>query len=293
VFGGGGLAIWHVDAADQTGGPSNNRPRGLALEQADGLFQLEAGAGNGNAGDPYPGSTNNMNFNGATTPNSNGYNGASHVSVQLLTGNGDPITATMRGGWPAPNATAVAPVTGTSGTNVQLQVEGTGFAKVGDVELVLGPATFTATSVEWVGKDRILADFDLTGAGDGVYDVVAYNPGGTSDVLAGAFEVTGAPTGVDDPTPSQFALRANYPNPFNPSTTIRYDVASRSEVSLQVFDVSGALVRTLVNGVKEAGSYTIDWDGRNDQGNTASSGVYFYRLSAPGFSDVRKMTLLK
>jgi hypothetical protein len=298
VWGGGGLAIWHVDdsvtrGSGNTGGSTNTRPRGLALEQADGLFQLESGANRGNPGDPWPGSTNKTLFNGGTTPNSNGYTAPSTASVTLLTGNADPIVATMTGGWAAPAPATVTPNTGVSGTTVQVQIDGTGFAKVGTAELVLGVNTFPATSVEWVGKDRILANFNLTGAGNGFYDVVVFNPYDASGALVASFEVTGAATDVGDDTPKKFALRANYPNPFNPVTSIRFDVASRSNVTLRVYDVSGALVRTLVNESVDAGSHVVEWNGRNDQGNPASSGVYFYRLTAPGFSDVRKMTLVK
>jgi hypothetical protein len=298
VWGGGGLAIWHVDdsvarGTGNTGGASNLQPRGVALEQADGLFNLESNLNRGDPGDPWPGSGSKTLFNGGTTPNSNGYTAPSTASVQLLTGNTDPIVATMTGGWPAPSLATVSPVTGTSGAIVQLQIDGSGLAKGGTAELVLGVNTFPATSVAWVGKDRVLATFNLTGAGNGFYDVVVFNPYNSAGALLASFQVTGAPTGIGDGTPKQFALRANYPNPFNPETTIRFDVASRSHVALRVYDVSGALVRTLVDETKDAGSHVVQWNGRNDQGNPASSGVYFYRLTAPGFSDVRKMTLLK
>lgn len=298
VLGGGGLAIWHIEySTSQCGQYGNqgigNRPRGVALEQADGLFQMEGNVNRGDAGDPFPGSTNKVAFNGGTTPNSNGYNGVgSTASVALLTGNADPITATMTGGWAAPTPATVAPNTGASGATVQVQIDGAGFAKVGTAELVLGVNTIPSTSVEWVGKDRILVEFDLTGAVDGFYDVVVFNPYDASGALLASFEVTGGGTAVGD-TPKQFALRPNYPNPFNPSTSIRFDVAARSHVTLRVYDVSGALVRTLVDGPAEAGSHVVEWNGRNDQGSPASSGVYFYRLTAPGFSDVRKMTLVK
>jgi M6 family metalloprotease-like protein len=291
VAGGGGLSIWHIDSGDQTGGPANNRPRGVAVEQADGLGNLEANLNRGDAGDPYPGSTNNMNFNGLTVPNSNGHDGPSSVSVQLTSGNGNPMTATMQGGWAAPVPTTVAPNTAASGNLVQLQIDGSLFAKTGNVELV-GASTIAATSVEWIGKDRILADFDLTGAGSGLYDVVVYNPGGSNAMLDDAFEITGAPTAAGD-LPAKFALLPNYPNPFNPATTIRYEIASRTQVELRVFDVSGALVRTLVNESKAPGAYSLQWNGRDDRGTAVSSGVYFYRITAGDFTDVRKMTLLK
>jgi M6 family metalloprotease-like protein len=297
VWGGGGLMIWHIDSADQTGGGGtwepNLRPRGVAVEQADGAGHLDYGVNRGDGGDPYPGSSNNMSFNGLSVPNSGGHNGGpSTVSVTLTSGNVNPMTATMMGGWPSPAPATIAPAGGVSGNTVQLQIDGSLFAKTGTAELVDGATTIPSTSVEWVGKDRILADFDLAGAPNGDYDVVVYNPGGASAVLTDAFEVTGAPTAAGD-TPHSFELLPNYPNPFNPSTTIRYELASRSQVELRVYDVSGALVRTLVESVKNAGAYSLQWNGIDDRGNAVSSGVYFYRLTAGEFSDVRKMTLVK
>jgi len=301
LSGGGGLAIWHIDYAlsqtgqnGNTGGSTNQRPRGVALEQADGLRNLENNFNRGDAGDPFPGSTNKTAFNGATTPNSNGYNGtASTAMVQLLTGTADPMVATMTGGWAPPSLASVVPNTSSSDTTIQVVIGGSGIAKGCSAELVLGATTISAQSVYWAGKDRIVVDFDLTGAGNGSYDVVVYNPYHSSGALLASFEVTGGSGGGGGETPPQFALRANYPNPFNPSTSIRFDVAARSHVTLVVYDVSGALVRTLVDGMTDAGSQVVEWDGGNDQGNPASSGVYFYRMTAPGFSDARKMTLIR
>ncbi|HEU4365188.1 MAG TPA: FlgD immunoglobulin-like domain containing protein, partial [Candidatus Krumholzibacteria bacterium] len=93
-------------------------------------------------------------------------------------------------------------------------------------------------------------------------------------------------------------LGQNYPNPFNPETRIEYWVAggtdgSRSAVSLVIYDVRGARVRTLVSGEKASGRYAVNWDGRNDHGAPVSSGVYFYRMTARGFEDSRRMVLLK
>jgi flagellar hook assembly protein FlgD len=90
-------------------------------------------------------------------------------------------------------------------------------------------------------------------------------------------------------------LGQNYPNPFNPVTTIEYWVpgGSRTAVSLVVYDVRGARVRTLVNGEKAAGRYAVVWDGHNDAGAPVASGVYFYRMAAAGFTDTRKMLLVK
>jgi len=288
---GGGLVVWHVDVADQTGGPANNRPRGLAVVQADNLNNLESNNNRGDNGDPYPGSSNNNYLSGGTAPNSNGYDGPSHVALTLTSANGDPISTTMQGGWPAPAPVSITPNTSAS-TSVSLQIDGSLFAKTGSVDLVRGTQTFSSTSVYWAGKDRINATFDMTGGINGVYDVVVYNPGGASAVLVGAFTLTGGVTAAGD-TPHRNALLAAYPNPFNPQTTIRYEIANRGHVMLRVYDVSGAVVRTLVDDVKAAGSYSLTWNGRDDHGSSVSSGVYFYRITAGSFSDVRKVTLLK
>jgi flagellar hook assembly protein FlgD len=89
-------------------------------------------------------------------------------------------------------------------------------------------------------------------------------------------------------------LHQNVPNPFNPTTTIRYDVAQGGgHVTLQIFDAGGRVVRTIVDGVESEGRRSVTWDGRSDAGTQVATGVYFYRLSAPGFTQTRKMVMLK
>jgi M6 family metalloprotease-like protein len=289
---GGGLVVWHVDSGDQRSNPANTKPRGVEVVQADGLKTLDIATGNrGDNGDPYPGSTNNNNINGGTLPNSNGHDGPSSVTVALTGPNADPLSVTMKGGWPAPAPVSITPNTSAS-TSVSLQIDGSLFAKTGSVQLVRSAQTFNSTSVYWAGKDRIVAQFNMTGGVNGLYDVIVFNPGGASAVLSQAFTLTGGVTAAGD-MPRKNALLNAYPNPFNPLTTIRYELASRTHVSLRVYDVSGAVVRTLVNGDKPAGSYSLTWDGRDDHGSSVSSGVYFYRIAAGSFSDVRKVTLLK
>ena len=93
--------------------------------------------------------------------------------------------------------------------------------------------------------------------------------------------------------PSQFALVQNFPNPFNPETTIAYDLSERAPVRLEIYDILGQRVRVLMDEVQVAGRYQVRWDGRNAQGQGVGSGVYFYRLQAGGFNQVRRMLLLK
>jgi FlgD Ig-like domain len=92
---------------------------------------------------------------------------------------------------------------------------------------------------------------------------------------------------------AQTALGQNHPNPFNPTTTIGYSVAEAGPVLLDVYDAAGHLVRRLVDGVRGVGSHTATWDGRDDSGSAAGSGLYFYRLEVGKVTETRKMVLLK
>lgn len=98
---------------------------------------------------------------------------------------------------------------------------------------------------------------------------------------------------VAENTPKKFFLYPAYPNPFNPATTIRYDVRNTSEVRIEIFNVLGQKVRTLVDEQKLAGTYTAVWDGQNDSGEAVASGVYLYRMVAKQFVTSRKLLLLR
>jgi hypothetical protein len=93
---------------------------------------------------------------------------------------------------------------------------------------------------------------------------------------------------------AQTMLFQNSPNPFNPQTAVRYDLAEKTHVKLQIFDVSGRLIRTLVDGVQKPESYRIMWDGTTDTGMPVASGVFWARLSTgSGFKASTKMVVLK
>ncbi|MCF8241821.1 MAG: S8 family serine peptidase [Melioribacteraceae bacterium] len=99
--------------------------------------------------------------------------------------------------------------------------------------------------------------------------------------------------------PEQFQLKQNYPNPFNPTTTIRYAVPVVADITVKIFDVLGREVTTLINNQKiDAGYHEVNWNGMNQYGQQAATGVYFYRIEARGvngqtFVESRKMMLLK
>ncbi len=104
------------------------------------------------------------------------------------------------------------------------------------------------------------------------------------------------PVGNNDstvPIASTNKLEQNYPNPFNPETTLKYSLAKTSKVVLCVYNVKGQKVRTLVNDNRQAGSYSILWNGKDDNSKQVSSGIYFYRLETDKINITRKMLLLK
>ncbi|NLT51488.1 MAG: T9SS type A sorting domain-containing protein [Ignavibacteria bacterium] len=133
-------------------------------------------------------------------------------------------------------------------------------------------------------------------------------------VDAGAYEYSG-PVNVETVNPADiFQLHQNFPNPFNPSTTIKYSIPTppclpagtaassplakgRTEVgfvTLKVYDILGREVATLVNEKKSAGTYTIKWDGTNSSGKQVSSGMYFYQLKiGDSYTETKKMLLVK
>lgn len=93
--------------------------------------------------------------------------------------------------------------------------------------------------------------------------------------------------------PTSYRLLNNYPNPFNPTTTIEFDIPQSENVSLNIFNINGELVRTLAGEKLQAGHYIKVWDGINDKGNQVSSGIYIYKLTAGRFNHAVKMVLMK
>lgn len=93
--------------------------------------------------------------------------------------------------------------------------------------------------------------------------------------------------------PVNFELAQNYPNPFNPTTVIRFGIPTEQHTRLEVIDVMGRVIATLVNDKMSAGTYNVTWDGMDHAGNVVGSGVYFYRLTAGNFVEMKQMSLLK
>lgn len=134
------------------------------------------------------------------------------------------------------------------------------------------------------GEDisEVTDDYDGNPRFNGSYDV-------------GAFEYDNS-SGLNDPVDPAirgFYLHPNYPNPFNPATNIVFDIANTAEVHLDIFDIVGNKVRTLVDNILPAGEHRLQWDGHDNSGKAVASGIYFYRIEVGKASQTRKMHLLR
>ena len=114
-----------------------------------------------------------------------------------------------------------------------------------------------------------------------------------SDFVGSTWTVGSNTLDNDAPEIYSYSLSSNYPNPFNPSTTIDYSIANAGEVSIIVYDMMGRHVRALVSDFATPGSYTIVWDAKNDEGLSVSAGMYIYKMASGDFVQVNKMLLIK
>lgn len=184
----------------------------------------------------------------------------------------------------------------TAGSTYQI-----GFTRGGSADVHLALFKNPGTSVYWADRSMAVAEWGASGnylytapATDD-YGLVVFadkrGAGGTYSIRVSNVAATGIETEV---VPERFALYQNAPNPFNPTTTIRYDVpVGGGQVRLEIFDVNGRLVRALVDRRDAPGEKSITWDGIDERGVPVASGVYFYRLVTGSFSETRKMVMMK
>jgi hypothetical protein len=140
---------------------------------------------------------------------------------------------------------------------------------------MLEPAVSVDNNVAW------LAWVDPRDGGLNVYSrAISYIPTGVDD-------------GIEPALPHGFGIYQNYPNPFNPETIIEFTITRKAAVTITVYNILGEKVAILADRSFEAGRHAVIWDGRDDYGREAASGIYLYRMIAGDFSTVRKMLLMK
>ena len=97
----------------------------------------------------------------------------------------------------------------------------------------------------------------------------------------------------DNKLPSSFELHPNYPNPFNPSTIISYNIPENADVMLSIYDMRGRMIKSLINKNQTAGRYLVEWNATDDYGSNVSAGVYIYQLRSGDKTFSQKMVLMK
>jgi hypothetical protein len=152
-------------------------------------------------------------------------------------------------------------------------MQGKTIEPVGDVYLSI-PVLFKGSNYD-VGQVEI-DNINIAGFAGDLIDFVSRTP--ISDVKL---------------IPSDFSLQQNFPNPFNPSTEIRFDLPEEGQVELSVFNMQGQKVRTLESGIMTPGYHAVIWNGTNNNGSRVSTGMYFYSIQTNKFQAVRKMLFLK
>jgi flagellar hook assembly protein FlgD len=113
------------------------------------------------------------------------------------------------------------------------------------------------------------------------------------NILVGVDTEASDTNSIEDARPTSFSLSQNYPNPFNMETTFRYEIPYTTEIRLDIYDILGHHIKTLVQTKGQAGPYTTSWDGKNDQGMPVVSGIYFCRLDAGGIGKTVKVQVVK
>ncbi len=146
---------------------------------------------------------------------------------------------------------------------------------------------------------NVALDPQFCDRGEGDYRVSPNGPcapahSGGCDLIGALEADCGAVNAVDDPAvPVAFRVDQNFPNPFNPATTIRFALPAAARTSVVIYDVKGRAIKTLVDSELEAATHTFQWRGRDDQGRSASAGIYFYRVTSGDHQAVGRMALIK
>ena len=269
------------------------------------------------APDPYQGGSSISHFAQSVVPNEvmePSYSGPNHnidLSLQLLKDEGWVLIPKCTPGVTTVSDVDTLTVNQTATTwNIKVKVGNTGAFAAQNVSAQLfgGPAWLAIPDANGTypniasGASAFNTDtyaLDITNWPGGPFQVTMQifwqdNCGGNHNAQVTVDLAPAAqPTPVGNHPSYVNRLDTNVPNPFNPSTAIRYEIGESGRASLRIYDVSGALVRTLVDRSHDVGDYQASWDGRDQTGKAVASGVYFYRLETHDYAQTRRMVLLK
>jgi len=160
--------------------------------------------------------------------------------------------------------------------------------------LIRDNSTSTGVFDETITNDTLQAGNYFIGVS--IFDADPVGPD-TSDYTLTVTGDLAPPTSVEggseNLSPSEYRLSDNYPNPFNPSTKINYNVPEPGRVILKIYNALGQQIATLVDKLQPAGTYEASWAGIDSRGSRVSSGLYFYKLTTTNFSQTKKMLLMK
>jgi len=220
-----------------------------------------------------------------TTPNNNPIQGTGNITIQAYT-NASGLPGTPLGSSVAVPLTHLNP-----GTANYIQMLGAGVNVTSGTDFHIVVSIVNASETLLIRTESVSSGTRSSTFNGSTWSAVATN----HRIRAIVTTATGlSAIGPDEVgTPVVYTLGKNYPNPFNPSTRISYSIGERGLVMLDVYDILGRHVRTLVNEVQAAGSYQIVWDGRTGDNMAVGSGIYFYRLRSGSFSKTERMVMLK
>ena len=326
-----GLLFWHIDTekTNLDGDPNDDEPHyGVGLEQADGLFELENN-GYSDRGDPYPGLTENREFSHCSSPQSvSYYYQPSGIAFSNIS-DADSIMYfdlhfdTTQAGHMHANGSGDANDIG------ELSISMTNSIEILELSFALdfAPSVLTIQSVDLAGRataDSIVINGNYielinpsipSGSGEIIILDIYANTDSEENITVISNDIFASDSlgslvcivlhessysiNLDVSTnyelflPESFFLQQNFPNPFNPFTTLQYNLPENSMVNVTVYDMLGRHVKTLVNQDQVAGYKSVVWDATNDYGKPVSAGIYLYQIHVDNYIQTKKMVLLK
>ncbi len=246
-----------------------------------------------------------ISFTPYTTPNSNGYSGHSGIWITNISHSGDVMTLDfyLESDPPVFADVYAWPDTIFTGPFAVYAIILDTFGIISDsLYYAINGGIFAPAAHDSIHGDSLywyhIPYTAIYGDSIRYYVVAIDNAQPSNRGVSGNYKFRIGPTGLEEQylrpkTPAQFNLFQNSPNPFNWSTLINYQISTSSSVTLKIYDIVGELVITIVNEYQHAGTYRVDWNGKDAKGRHVVSGVYFYCLTAGGQSKTRQMVLLK